>query len=91
MAFLERPWIKSVVKSRYMMDLLRFLRIGRKYEAIRSRLSSVPEPYLLGALEALEKLGIVGTINVQGEKIYVLTDTGKVVLSQLESLEASGI
>ena len=91
MAFLERPWIKSVVKSRYMMDLLRFLRMGRKYEAIRSRFSSIPEPYVSGALEALEKLGVVTTINVQGETVYVLTDTGKVVLSQLESLEASGV
>ena len=86
MAYLERPWMKKVLQSKYMVELLRYLRVGRKVSSILARFSDIPGAYVLGALEALEKLGIVRRISVSGEDVYVLSDSGKVFLAQVEEL-----
>lgn len=86
MAYLERPWMKKVLNSKYMVDLLRYLRVGRKISSILAKFSDIPEAYVLGALEALEKLGVVRKISVGGEDVYVLSDSGKVLLAQVEEL-----
>ena len=86
MAYLERPWMKKVLESKYMVELLRYLKVGRKVSSILAKFSDVPNAYVLGALEALEKLGILRKISVGGEDVYVLSDSGKVLLSQIEEL-----
>ena len=86
MAYLERPWMKKILNSKYMVELLRYLRVGRKTSSILAKFSDIPDAYVLGALEALEKLSIVRKISVGGEDVYVLSDSGKVLLAQVEEL-----
>ncbi len=85
-AYLERPWMKRVLESKYMVELLRYLKVGRKVPSILAKFPDVPDAYVVGALEALEKLGIVRRISVAGEEVYVLSDSGKVLLAQIEEL-----
>ena len=89
--FLNYPWIKRVAESKYMVDLLRFLRIGRKVSSILAKFHDLPQEYVLGALEALESLGIVKSLEISGEHYYVLTGEGKLVLSYVEELSKSSI
>jgi len=89
--FLESPWMKHIASSKYMVELLRFLNIGRKYSSIRAKFPNLPEPYLLGALEALVALGVVREIEVAGEKFFVLTNKGKIALSFIEQFRENSV
>jgi len=74
-----------------MVELLRFLRIGRKLPSILSKFSDLPEEYVLGALEALESLGVLRSLDISGEKFYVLTNEGKLLLSYIEELRKPSV
>ncbi|NPA87003.1 MAG: hypothetical protein GXO00_03260 [Candidatus Diapherotrites archaeon] len=89
--FLDHPWVKHVAESSYMVELLRFLRIGRKLPSILSKFSDLPEEYVLGALEALESLGVLRSLDISGEKFYVLTNEGKLLLSYIEELRKPSV
>ena len=89
--YLEHPWVKHVARSKYMVELLRFLRVGRKVTTITAKFKEIPEDYLFGALEALESLGVVKSLTVSGERFYVLTSDGKLLLSYIESLTESSV
>jgi predicted transcriptional regulator len=89
--FLESPWIKEIAKSRYMVELLRFLSIGRRPESIREHLKEVPEPYLMAALEALSSLGLLRELDTPNGKFYVLSQKGKIVLSYIEQFTGSNV
>lgn len=82
---LDRPWIRHIASSKYMVSLLRLLRTGRKKESIYAKFPLIPKEYIDGALEALVKLGILKEIDVSGEKFYVLSPEGKVVVTYVES------
>ncbi len=84
--FLEHPWVKRIAESKYMIELLRFLRIGRKTDSIIAKFPDIPPEYILGALEALESLEVIKSIDVSGEKFYVLSSQGKLLLSYVEDL-----
>ena len=88
---MDHPWIKHVAESRYMVELLRFLSIGRKVPTILAKFKELPEEYVLGALEALESLGVVRMLDVGGEKYYVLTSQGRAILAYIEELTKSTV
>jgi len=83
--------MKHITSSKYMVELIRFLNIGRKYSSIKAKFSKIPEPYLLGALEALTALGILRELEVAGEKFYVLTTKGKIALSYIDQFRGSSV
>ena len=82
--FLESPWVRDIASSRYMVELLRYLRIGRKVDSILAKFNELPQDYLLGALEALESLGVVKSLSVSGNTFYVLSSKGKLLLSYID-------
>ena len=89
--FLEHPWVKHVSESRYMVELLKFLSIGRKVSTILSHFKELPEEYVLGALEALESLGVVKSLDVGEEKFYVLSSQGRILLAYIEDLQKPSV
>ncbi len=86
MTFLEYPWVKKAARSKYMADLIKFLSTGRKVSSILAKFHELPEEYVLGALEALESLGVIKSIDVRGEKYYVLTSKGRIINSFIQEL-----
>lgn len=83
--------MKHIASSKYMVELIRFLNIGRKYTSIKAKFSKIPEPYLLGALEALVALGVVRELEIAGEKFYVLSTKGKIALSYIEQFRGNSV
>lgn len=89
--FLDNPWIKDIPKSKYMVELLRFLNIGRRMDSIRSRFKEIPEPYLMAAMEALNALGLLKEVETPNGKFYVLSQKGKMLLSYLNEFMGSSV